>query len=456
MKKTFLPIITTIILSFSIFFTSQVSAASQTKRLGGQNRIETSVEIATDYNNGQLQAVVVTTANDFPEALTGSTLAAKCKAPILLVDTTVEDNQKTLDYIKCHLASNGTVYILGQTTSVSSDVENAIRNMGYTNIKRLAGANKEETFKVINSEVNVATGTPVFIASEDNFPDALSASGIAAVKGYPIILCSHGVVSQSAIDQLNTIKPAQVYVVGGQAVVPESTVQQVMSITGLTSDKMIRLSGKDRYETSLAINKKFNLTTENAIVASGEKFPDALVGSSLAAKYNAPIIFTDGGEYNYSMNGNNIVEQIKYLQSINCSNLIILGKESAVSKSVEDILGGNGSFRLWVKGASISNNKNYITGCFERFVYCSDPDVFDATKAYEKATGDKILSDYEYRTGDIGFEGFHMDISTPITLEVANNVDFNNILQHNYNIRSIFDITFQNGIVKKILDQHIQ
>ncbi|RMC97787.1 cell wall-binding repeat-containing protein [Clostridium autoethanogenum] len=302
-----------------------------TKRVGGQTRIETAVNIANNYSSNQLSAVIVTTANNFPEALVGSTLVSKLKAPILLVNQTAHDSQSTLDYIKTHLASNGTVYILGSTSSVSWDIESAIKYLGYTNIKRLAGTNEDETLKAINDEVGVPAGTPVFIASEDNFPDALSVSSISAIKGYPVILCSKGTLSDSDVEQLKKIKPSEVYIAGGTAAVSDAVVQQVASTTGLDSNKITRLYGQDRYGTSLAIAKFFNLDTKDAIIASGNNFPDALAGSSLALKNNAPIILV----------GNNTARQRQYLDTTSIYNLTVLGGEGALTSSeVNEIVTG--------------------------------------------------------------------------------------------------------------------
>lgn len=292
-----------------------------TNRIGGQTRIETAVKIGENYTDEELSAVIVTTANDFPEALVGSTLSARYKAPILLVNQTVEGSEYTLNYIKNHLASDGTVYILGDTNEVTSDVETAIKDMGYSNINRIAGTTKDETLKLITDEVGIPQGTPVLIASQDNFPDALSASAIAGIKGYPIVICSNGSLSQSAIYSLQSIKPSTIYLIGGSAVVPDSVVKSVMNVTGVSSNNVIRLSGQDRYDTSLAIAKYFNLDTKNAIIASGDNFPDSLAGSSLAVKNNAPLILI----------GNEVSRQRNYLKNTVISNLLILGGEGVTT-----------------------------------------------------------------------------------------------------------------------------
>ena len=60
----------------------------------------------------------------------------------------------------------------------------------------------------------------------------------------------------------------------------------------------------------------------------GENFPDALTGSVLAAKLDAPILLIDNkGE-----------EQKKFIDKSNYSNLILLGGTSAISEKVEALL----------------------------------------------------------------------------------------------------------------------
>lgn len=54
-----------------------------------------------------------------------------------------------------------------------------------------------------------------------------------------------------------------------------------------------RLAGADRYATSLAVTKYFNLSGPTICVATGNNFPDALPASVLAHKLNVPILLID-------------------------------------------------------------------------------------------------------------------------------------------------------------------
>jgi putative cell wall-binding protein len=63
-------------------------------------------------------------------------------------------------------------------------------------------------------------------------------------------------------------------------------------------------------------------------LASGENFPDALAGSVLAAKLNAPIILVS--------NSNN--EQEKFIESGQYTNEIVFGGNSSVSEYTQESL----------------------------------------------------------------------------------------------------------------------
>lgn len=306
---------------------SDNTGAVHLQRFQGGTRIETAAAIAEKFNSRIVQAVVITTGDEFADALSGSTLAKKLNAPILLIGS--GDNSSALKYIKAHLdKQQGGIYILGGPGAVSDAFIKTFNDMGYSNIKRLSGQDRYETNQVINKELDIQEGTPVVVAIGEDFPDALSISSIAAAKGYPIILSETDNLPQSSIDTIKSIKPGTVYIAGGHGVVSESVKNTIKSIAGLKDENIIRLSGQDRYETSISIARHFNLDSNTVCFATGEDFPDALAGSVLAAKLNAPILLIndDPGEL------------MKYIAGTKYSNRIIFGGPGAVSKTLEDAL----------------------------------------------------------------------------------------------------------------------
>lgn len=92
------------------------------------------------------------------------------------------------------------------------------------------------------------------------------------------------------------------------------------------ASKMQRLSGQDRYETAAAVSKNGWNTSDYAIIANGEDFPDALCASPLAKSYNAPILLTSKDFLN--------AETEKELIRLKVKKVIIIGGNGVVGNSV--------------------------------------------------------------------------------------------------------------------------
>ncbi|MFA6808483.1 MAG: cell wall-binding repeat-containing protein, partial [Eubacteriales bacterium] len=105
---------------------------------------------------------------------------------------------------------------------------------------------------------------------------------------------------------------------------------QVAQVTALAQANIVRISGIDRYVTSLAVAKYFDLVGETICVATGKNFPDALAGSVYAANHNASIILADGNLPEQAMN---------YLKTKEFFGATIFGGEAVVDKEIEQQLG---------------------------------------------------------------------------------------------------------------------
>jgi putative cell wall-binding protein len=312
---------------------AQSSKYYNVTRIAGRDRYETSFFIASQVNPGITNSVILASGKDFPDALAGAPLSKKLNAPILLVDDFIYGNSyENLDYIKKHLSKDGTIYLLGGESSISSNVVNELEQQGYTNIKRLGGENRFDTNGNIIDEMNVDEGTPVVIVNGFNFPDALSISSIAASKGYPIFMSQDDIIPDTTINKISSINPSKVYIIGGTGALSNDIQSQLKNnLSNINDENIIRISGINRYNTSLKIADYFKLDSKDVILANGENFPDALSGSALASELNAPIILTDG---------KNIDNQKSYIDSLNNSNLIVLGGQGSVSSEVENNFDG--------------------------------------------------------------------------------------------------------------------
>lgn len=306
-----------------------MEAAEGLKRIAGQTRIDTVLELAKATFKGKLRNVIITSSQGYADALSGSVFAYKLEAPILLLGNSDEDVQKVIAYMKENADLDGNIYILGGYGAVSKDVETKVKDSGFENIKRLGGTDRFGTNGRIVDNLNVEEGTPVVIASGENFADALSMSSIASGKQYPILLVKNDEVPQDVQKRLATIKPSKVFVIGKEGAVSEDVQAEITKLTSLDTSSIIRIGGANRYETSLEIAKYFDIQGRTSVFTSGENFPDALAGSVYAAKMSAPVILvnqklTEGAK--------------KYVKSNKFVNITIFGGEGAVNKTIEEEL----------------------------------------------------------------------------------------------------------------------
>ena len=155
--------------------------------------------------------------------------------------------------------------------------------------KRLFGSNRYETASAANAWLP-STSDTVFVATGENFPDALSAAPAAAKKKAALYL-SHPATGLSDAD-VKAIKDSgasKLVILGGPQIVPEKVEQQLPQIKDVN-----RIAGNDRYETSAQIVDEFFPECTKFYVATGLNFADALSVGSLAASEDAPVLLVNG------------------------------------------------------------------------------------------------------------------------------------------------------------------
>lgn len=276
-----------------IFIGAPVSAATNldSVRLSGNTRYETAKVISEYYSDGKVQNVILSTGNDFADALSASVLAHERQAPILLVDSSVDDSKDALDYVHKHLESSGTVYLIGGTGIIGKEFETKLHVLGFENVVRIAGWNRYETAAKIAGYLNSQTGSTVVISSGEQYPDALSISSIAANKGWPILLTSYESLPQDTKTFLQEKKPSKIYITGGEGAISEKVKSEICAL--LPQASVERLMGESRFDTNIQIAKAFKPNPATVYLATGYGFADALAGSVVAAQDGEPIVFID-------------------------------------------------------------------------------------------------------------------------------------------------------------------
>lgn len=160
-----------------------------------------------------------------------------------------------------------------------------------SNIVRMQGPNRYETGQAIVRSTT-ASSQYAIIASGANYPDALSAAGVAAVYDAPLLLTNPTSLSDTVAVQLVEMGVTDVILIGGTAAVSGKVETR---LKGMDFVSVERIAGTDRYETSAKCAARVALRTgnvESAFVVRGDSFPDALAVSPFAYTQKMPVLLT--------------------------------------------------------------------------------------------------------------------------------------------------------------------
>ncbi|MFE6995301.1 cell wall-binding repeat-containing protein [Microbacterium sp. NPDC057659] len=155
---------------------------------------------------------------------------------------------------------------------------------------RLYGAFRYDTALAV-SRTFVAEQKAVFIATGENFPDALSASTAAAKVGGPVLLTKATALWPGVLNEVKRLSPERIYVLGGPTVISTKVADALKAVAPIE-----RIYGTDRYETSRKIVKKFVPLAEQMILATGRGYADALVAGAAAGRQGIPVMLVDGAK----------------------------------------------------------------------------------------------------------------------------------------------------------------
>lgn len=248
-------------------------------RIDGDDRTETAVEVSKEGWPNGAEAAILARDDDFPDALAGVPLSKKIDAPILLTNKEILSpaTETELERLKAK-----TVYILGGPGAVSQGIESYLRNKGLEVI-RIGGIDRFETAALIAQKLGYR-GRAVVTYGYD-FPDTLAISPWAASNSIPILLTQKDQLPAVTQEALSSLLVTETFVIGGSGVVSDQVANMLPVAT--------RYAGANRYLTNLSILENLSGGSFTLCLATGTDFPDALVGSALAAKTNSSIILVD-------------------------------------------------------------------------------------------------------------------------------------------------------------------
>ncbi|PPH26371.1 hypothetical protein C5C31_00785 [Rathayibacter rathayi] len=192
------------------------SFSPQVQRIGGQDRYDTSKQIIQyAFSQGSARAWLAT-GEKFPDALGASAAAGSVDAPVILVNGGLGSADSTTRAIVSGLKVQN-LTIAGSALSVSDGIKSSLSGPTIT---RIGGVDRYDTSEQLNRAAFSSAKT-VFLATGENFPDALAGATAAGYSTSPLFAVPPTCVPRAVLTDIATSGAKRVVLLGGPTTLSE-------------------------------------------------------------------------------------------------------------------------------------------------------------------------------------------------------------------------------------------
>lgn len=271
-------------------------------RFANYDRVTTAIEAMQRTNGVWGDTAIIATTATYQDALAATPLADVLDAPILL--NAPGDTLDPRVAAALHGEEISKIIILGGSDVFSEAFVDSVEANGFTFDARVNGVNRYQTAvalareAIYRDEEGVLNNANIFLADGTDFADALAAGAAAANHSGVVLLTKGSTGLDSATYNAITGENggwndwwlenhSSMIAVGGPA--------RAAAAIGHQEDPLEihdAVVGADRYETAVMLAAKYVPFAETYTIASGEKFPDAVVAGAFAGNVDGPLLLT--------------------------------------------------------------------------------------------------------------------------------------------------------------------
>ncbi|WP_195237039.1 cell wall-binding repeat-containing protein [Romboutsia sp. 1001285H_161024_C4] len=191
---------------------------------------------------------------------------------------------------------------------------------------KLVGDDRYQTAVKVSNE-GWKNSSQVVIVNSNSIADALSATPFAKRKDAPILLTGPDKLNSETKKEISRLNAKYIFVIGGESSVSNSIINELKSMN-ITVE---RISGNDRYKTSLEVAKKlYPASSEIAVVNGVTGLPDAISIAPVAGDRYMPIVLASPNE------GTKVFDQ--YIKDNEVSKSYVIGSEASISNEIANKL----------------------------------------------------------------------------------------------------------------------
>ena len=229
------------------------------------------------------QVAYIAAGEGFADALAAANAARAGWGPLLLV---TRASIPPVTAAELRRLRPGKIVVLGGPGAVSSAVESSLLRYA-SKVTRIAGADRYATAAAASAAHFGPGVDEVYVATGEDYPDALAAGPVAAQWDTPILLTARDRLPAATARELTRLKPRTITVIGG----PGAVSDRVVGALGRYATSRSRRYGRDdRYATAAALSAIVFKPGDPAYIATGADWPDALAAAAAGAAKAGPVL----------------------------------------------------------------------------------------------------------------------------------------------------------------------
>lgn len=192
-------------------------------------------------------------------------------------------------------------------------------------VDRQGGANRYATAIALTQSEFPAGNDTVYLASGEDYPDALAGAAVAGKLQAPLLLSPANTLPGEVANELLRLAPKRIVLLGGTGALSDAVTTQLTQLR--PAAEIIRIAGADRFATAAQLaTTTYGAGAPSIYLANGLDFPDALAAAAAAGDASSPVLLTAP---------NRLPEATKAaIASLHPARIVVVGGAGAVHPSV--------------------------------------------------------------------------------------------------------------------------
>lgn len=255
------------------------------ERVGDTQAENSSLAVSQTYFTPGVEVVYLATEDTYADALVAGPRAGTDGGPIILTDPVRMTKPVADELIRLR---PDTIVVVGQTDAVGPDVEAAARFLA-PNVIRVGGVDRYETAVQMSRRLTQSTNqtAKVYVASGEDFADAVTSGPIASLDGAPILLTRRNAIPAVTRAELVALDPTEIVIIGGPSAVSTAVETELRAL----ADTVTRIGGDSRYTTAASLAADRVVTAiDTVFLAVGDQFHHAVIAAPVATAKRTAVL----------------------------------------------------------------------------------------------------------------------------------------------------------------------